>query len=92
MKELLSAEALQEIKKFNRNIEWLKKRDAVAAPKSWVRPSVIMKKHGWSRAQLDTARRNGYIEWKKDGNHILYNPLSVNQDHVDAILSGKLRN
>jgi hypothetical protein len=87
MKELLSAEALAEIKKFNRNVEWLKLRE-LKQTTSWVRANVILNKTGWSRSQLATARNNGYINYKLKKKSFFYNPDSINKDYLAATKNG----
>lgn len=83
----ISAEVLQEIKKFNRNVEWLKNKELSASTK-WVRASIILRKTGWKRSDLATARRNNYINWKQRGKITTYDPDSINKDFL-AHVAGK---
>lgn len=70
----ISAEVLQEIKKFNRNVEWLKKKELKT---NWVKASVITDLTGWDKHSLWLARKNGYVKYKKDGSTFWYDPSSL---------------
>lgn len=75
MSELkLTPDIVQEIKKFNRNVEWLKKRELKS---EWVRSEVIRQLTGWSGDDVEKARRNNYIRYKKEGNRYWYDPSSI---------------
>ncbi len=67
------------LKEFNRNVEWLKRKELSTSTK-WVRASVILEKTGWTRAELQTARRNRYIIYNEKTH--LYDPGSINEDYL----------
>jgi len=71
---MLTAEELSEIKKFNRNVEWLKKKEIKT---DWVQATAIRKLTGWSVSYMERARHNGYVRFKKNGNRYLYDPSSI---------------
>lgn len=56
-------ELLAEIKKFNRNVEWLKKREL--KEKFTASASEIMSLTGWTRERLRGERKRGGVKYDK---------------------------
>lgn len=76
---MITPEALIEIKKFNKNCEWL--RSQQLKKKEWAKVSAVRKLTGMSREELRRARDKNVIEFKKDSSGIWYNILSI-PDHM----------
>jgi len=59
----MTPEELQEIKKFNRNVEWLKNQSL--KPGNWITANEYNKKHGTNRDTLRQRRLKGQVEFKR---------------------------
>lgn len=59
-------------------IEGSKKRHAKTKPNTWVRVQWIIDLTGWNKFKLRDARKQGLIEYRKEGNEYLYNLESIN--------------
>lgn len=60
----MTAEVFEEIRKFNRNMEFLRKNKINQA---WVESLEIRKQlTGWKNRELERARKNGYVRFKRD--------------------------
>lgn len=73
----ITAEVLAEIKKFNRHMDAMRTKKVNEA---WVKSSVICQLTGWDSNQMEKARRNGYIKFKRKNGDVggyLYDPSSI---------------
>lgn len=77
----ITPEVLFEIKKFNRNCEWLRKRDKEEKKSHWVKASVIKKATGWDYEGMRKAREHGYVKYKKENGGFFYDLSSIHEIH-----------
>lgn len=72
----MSHEELTEIRKFNRNIDWLKKQ-SIKSTAQWVKAGVITKATGWNNEEMRTARDRKYVVHEKRVDGFWYDLKSV---------------
>lgn len=58
--------------------QYSKHRHAKTKPNTWVRVQWIIDLTGWNKYKLRDARKQGLIEYRKEGNDYLYNLDSIN--------------
>lgn len=68
----ITPEILTELKKFNRNVEYLKKRDKEESPGTWVKSTHITKITGLNGEGMRKLRNQGLVKVKKDETGIWY--------------------
>lgn len=77
-------EELQEVKKFNRHIEWLKRKELKEGYTASA--GEVMKITGWSREKLRGHRERGTVRSKKMGNRFRYDLSSLPEIYQQKII------
>ena len=77
-------EALQEVKKFNRHIEWLKRKELKEGYTASA--GEVMKITGWSREKLRGERERGTVRSKKYGAKFRYDLSSLPEVYKQKII------
>lgn len=77
-------EELQEVKKFNRNVEWLKRKELKESYTASA--GEVMKITGWSREKLRGERTRGTVRSKKYGTNFRYDLSSLPEVYKQKII------